>query len=276
MTVNAITIQMDENDFDALSSTSMRWAGHGWEDQINRFEGTAEDAPGVRPVFSWAIAYWVGDSWANVILARSFLAAMGEESAVVWDDTEPPEYPPGYVILTDFETRSWRESKHKVLLIETNSDLVYARLADGPLWFFGPVTPDMYGKFGETAAAWAAGEWEPHENDGQRAGSWAEGMRTAAVLAPGPEGLFFPHGLDALGGAARLWLLGESEPAATVAADVTDDDIRQLRKEAGSAGDTDQVRLCGLALDGHARAHQQCAEVIGYARIRASEDGGDL
>lgn len=53
---------------------------------------------------------------------------------------------------------------------------------------------------------------------------------------------------------------------------IDDDDIRQLRDEAGTAGDLAQVRLCDAALDGDGHAWQECEEVIGYTRMRAAED----
>lgn len=97
----------------------------------------------------------------------------------------------------------------KVMIWETNSDLIYAQLNGEPIWFFGPVTPDMYGKFREDATAWAAGEWEPNEGDGQHEIESAEGLTAVAVLDTSTMEVFYPGGPDQLGAAARLWLLGK-------------------------------------------------------------------
>jgi hypothetical protein len=53
---------------------------------------------------------------------------------------------------------------------------------------------------------------------------------------------------------------------------VSDEQIRALRDEAGSAGDLEQVRVCIRALGGSARARRECAKVIAYAQMRAEED----
>lgn len=51
---------------------------------------------------------------------------------------------------------------------------------------------------------------------------------------------------------------------------VSDDQIRQLRTEAGAAGDREQVALCDRALAGDAAARAECAEVIGDAAREAA------
>lgn len=43
---------------------------------------------------------------------------------------------------------------------------------------------------------------------------------------------------------------------------LTTDQIRQLRTEAGQAGDLDQVALCDKALAGDREAREECARVI--------------
>ena len=52
----------------------------------------------------------------------------------------------------------------------------------------------------------------------------------------------------------------------------TDDDIRSLRDEAGSAGDLEMARVCDRALDGSTRARRECEQVILDTRMRAAED----
>lgn len=51
----------------------------------------------------------------------------------------------------------------------------------------------------------------------------------------------------------------------------TDEQIRELRQEAASAGDSQQVRICDAALDGNDFARDDCAAVIAAARRRAEE-----
>lgn len=54
---------------------------------------------------------------------------------------------------------------------------------------------------------------------------------------------------------------------------LTDDMIRALRNEAGEQGDTDQVEICDLALDGDGAARGTCATVITDARAMDDRDG---
>jgi hypothetical protein len=55
---------------------------------------------------------------------------------------------------------------------------------------------------------------------------------------------------------------------------ITDDNIRALRDEAGSAGDLEMVRVCDRALSGGSRARRECEQVILDTRMRAAEDDG--
>lgn len=48
--------------------------------------------------------------------------------------------------------------------------------------------------------------------------------------------------------------------------DITDEQIRSLRTEAGSAGDREQVEICTRALNGDRQARAECARVIGEAQ----------
>jgi hypothetical protein len=100
-----ITITMDETDFNALCSTSMKWH-RGWANQPNRFEPHMKkyDAP---PDYTWKMAYWVGDSWVSVMLVCAFLSTQNETFEILWDTVEPGEY----VILTNYETESWRKAE---------------------------------------------------------------------------------------------------------------------------------------------------------------------
>ncbi len=53
---------------------------------------------------------------------------------------------------------------------------------------------------------------------------------------------------------------------------VTTAAIRQLRDEAGSAGDLAQVEICDRALAGDEQAIEECARVIAHAATRAEDD----
>ena len=55
--------------------------------------------------------------------------------------------------------------------------------------------------------------------------------------------------------------------------EVSDEQIRALRDDAGSAGDLEQVKVCDRALAGSMRSRRECAKVITYAQTRAEEDG---
>jgi|SRR5581483_587301 len=97
----------------------------------------------------------------------------------------------------------------EVTVYKTNGDLVCAQMDDGPIWEFGPVTPDMYGQFPADAVAWADGDWEPDENDGQHIAATDDGLVAVAVLDITTMEIRYPAGPDNLGGAAQLWVLGE-------------------------------------------------------------------
>jgi hypothetical protein len=105
-----------------------------------------------------------------------------------------------------------------ITLYKTNSDLVCAQKDDGPIWEFGPVTPDMYGEFAEVAEAWHDGTWEPHENDGQHPAANYEGL--VAVATWDSEELRIAYalgrGAEYLGGAAHLWISGSADPVIPV------------------------------------------------------------
>lgn len=57
----------------------------------------------------------------------------------------------------------------------------------------------------------------------------------------------------------------------SVEVDLTDDEIRSARTEAGAHGDTDMVKTCNLALDGDDHARSQVGEILAEARLEATE-----
>ncbi len=91
--VSEIKLHMIEEDFENLVHTSMPWGGH-WIEQINRFEPA--------PMLQWRYAYWV-DNFMAVLLCRAYLTTQNCETQTVWDRAFNC-----YLILTDYETRTWR------------------------------------------------------------------------------------------------------------------------------------------------------------------------
>jgi len=85
-----VTIEINADEFDFLFDTSMNWKSVDWETQDGRFT----PLPDYR---KFERAYWF-DSYANLILARAYLAADGYEFSVHSDESEQG----GWVLLTDF------------------------------------------------------------------------------------------------------------------------------------------------------------------------------
>jgi len=95
--VPTVVLEMDAADFGQLWTEHHRWADC-------RSDGDA----GFEPVtpddeisLGWAHAYWVGDEWTPVLMARCYLVSIGESCQVVVD-LRAGTYSP-YVILTDYE-----------------------------------------------------------------------------------------------------------------------------------------------------------------------------
>jgi len=89
--IKTITVEMNDQDFDYLPSTSMNWASIDWEVQDGRFD----PLPDYR---KFARAYWF-ESYANLLLARAYVTALGFESSTHLDEFS--ENTP-YLLLTDF------------------------------------------------------------------------------------------------------------------------------------------------------------------------------
>lgn len=105
-----ITIDMDDQDFDQLSDTSMAW-GPSWQHHINdgRFEHM-EKHYATEPRTDWAMVYWLGNDWTHVILAKAFLKSKRQKFEVIFDQAELiPSEPGSYAILTNYKTKTWRE-----------------------------------------------------------------------------------------------------------------------------------------------------------------------
>jgi len=52
---------------------------------------------------------------------------------------------------------------------------------------------------------------------------------------------------------------------------ITDDQIEDLRIEAGFAGDEEMIKICRRALNGSARARKACERVLEEVAARANE-----
>ena len=99
-----IQIEMTGNDFNHLCEGSTFWAkDKDWPAQVRdgRFEHVQRDYD-TPPQMRWQWAHWFGNSWANVILARSFLEGQNQEYEILYDLAD--NYRNGYVILTDYES----------------------------------------------------------------------------------------------------------------------------------------------------------------------------
>lgn len=102
-----MNIEMSERDFDRLSDNSMRWSGTDWQAQEDRFETSDNRLEEIN--WDFKMAYWIGDNPAAIILAREYVRNLGFDSQILWDMAEYAEneyY--GYVLLTDYETESWK------------------------------------------------------------------------------------------------------------------------------------------------------------------------
>lgn len=95
-------INMDGADFARLGNSD-KWADNAtyWADELDRFEQPLGGAPSLK----WKRVYWMV-SYANVILAKSFLTEHrhGFEVVYDWNNDDEGSYK-GWVILTDYEAR---------------------------------------------------------------------------------------------------------------------------------------------------------------------------
>lgn len=76
---------MSHSDFEHITDSGMSWKGIDWFLQEDRFEvinGKYDD-----PInFEFAHAYWLGEDYTHVILAREYLISQGfPNHQVIWD-----------------------------------------------------------------------------------------------------------------------------------------------------------------------------------------------
>lgn len=111
--MSGLHILLDEEDFQQLASTSMQWAGHGWEEQDGRFI-VRRQGEFIR--YDLAYVYWFGDA-ASFLLARDYLRSQGAQYQELFDEAaacggcrQPIDHDP-YVLTTDYETESWKTTR---------------------------------------------------------------------------------------------------------------------------------------------------------------------
>lgn len=98
-----ISLTMDHEDFAQLCEDSGNLSSLDPEVAAERLNlvGVKAITP---PSLHWSAIYWVGHSWANVMLARAFLQGLGEEFEIANDEAEHPNGQSlGLVILTNYE-----------------------------------------------------------------------------------------------------------------------------------------------------------------------------
>ncbi|MGW2950730.1 hypothetical protein [Streptomyces eurythermus] len=71
-----------------------------------------------------------------------------------------------------------------IKVYEDKAGGVYLTRDDGPIWFVGPVAPDMEGNFEDDAQGWHEGGWEPNEVDGQEIVDSPDGLEHIATWTP--------------------------------------------------------------------------------------------
>ena len=95
------TLVMEAADFAELARNSMRWCQDDGTYLWEGYERRWEPYPNGRPLDrSFRHIHWLSDCWANVMLARAYLNALGLPYQIVWD-TQPPVVP-SWAILTDY------------------------------------------------------------------------------------------------------------------------------------------------------------------------------
>lgn len=127
-------VEMTGEDFERLTNNSTAWSNSwtnpgkradgrdvSWRHQVEegRFEH-AQKPYDTEPKDDWHVIYWVGSSWSDVMLCRSFLAAEGYEYEILLDlatmvegTPEKPGQLPEYVILTDYLSPVWMKNEVK-------------------------------------------------------------------------------------------------------------------------------------------------------------------
>jgi len=99
----SLSVSMSAAEFRHLVFAAAEWSGSEMPLMVadGRFEEySSEGSPAGN---EWLCAYWLGDSFANVLFARAFVAAAGFGWEVLWDREETEDGDEGgFVLLTDF------------------------------------------------------------------------------------------------------------------------------------------------------------------------------
>jgi len=107
--MNEIKINMTETDFSRLATGgSSELPAGGWTRWPDGFDFETIDSDDKEPSWDWKMQYSFGESWASVLLARSYIEAAGYEYEIIWDMRDEADL--SYVILTNFMTARWRQA----------------------------------------------------------------------------------------------------------------------------------------------------------------------
>ena len=96
-------ILFTEHDFDRMISSSFKW-----KDGVNEFAGqfenyTNQGQPYNAPISTnWLYAYYIGEEYVSVVLAKSVLSSLNEGYEVLWDTSDEFR---GWVIVTNYASR---------------------------------------------------------------------------------------------------------------------------------------------------------------------------
>lgn len=94
-----MNIHLTALDFELLRNNDLKWNPE-FLDQLEFISRNTVGAKRADMGYRWQRMYWFGDNYASVILAKSFLSALGQDYELYYDTAEGFE---GYVILTDYE-----------------------------------------------------------------------------------------------------------------------------------------------------------------------------
>lgn len=105
-----ISVQMIPEDAERLWEMALGWSDMTRPRQLEvaeYFEALAPLAADADPRATWRRAYWVGESYSELLLLRSYISALGHDYEVFWDPTPCSDMGErgtfrGYVILTDW------------------------------------------------------------------------------------------------------------------------------------------------------------------------------
>lgn len=96
----SIRVKMEESDFKELVLEHCSWDLLSRPEYIDDFEPIHPSKLNVAAVSQWEIAYFVGSSKNNMLLARGYLNAIGESCQVLWN-TKAHRFQ-GFFVLTNY------------------------------------------------------------------------------------------------------------------------------------------------------------------------------